>query len=267
MRRILTSVFSRQSSVFSEIIADGWWLSAESPCTNSLQPRGCCGQRQRLSGHINEKVASLEAIVLVALVIGSAPDRSHVNLARVLGHFRRLATLLFYVCFDHLRGHAGGELAVFATFEQHADDELGIAARSDSNEPGIVLVIGLAEIAQLRFESVADGLRAAGFAAEIDALQMRAAGGAFRRSDLCHGVGDQFPILRIDGNAHFVLWRRGRLDAGRKIGGKGYVRPMQQTIAGNASNRAGQLNGSRRDCALSDADGDRFPGIPLLLYV
>ena len=78
--------------------------------------------------------------------------------------------MFFYVRFDDLRGHAGGELAVLATFEQHAYHEFGIAARGDSNEPGVVLVIGFAEIAQLGFETVADGLRAARLSAEVDAL-------------------------------------------------------------------------------------------------
>src|SRR5438309_4437944 len=122
----------------------------------SLKSRSCGGQRQRFLWDVQKKVARLEPVSFVAIVVGGAPDRSYIDFACVLGHLRRLATLLFYVGFDDLRGHARGELAVLATFEQHADDELGIPARSDSDGPGVVLVIGLAEIAQLGFETVAD---------------------------------------------------------------------------------------------------------------
>src|SRR4051794_35911802 len=105
------------------------------------------------------------------------------------------ATFLLDVCLDHLSGEARSELTVLSTFEEHRDNNFRIAARRESYEPCVVFVFSTSQgFARL----VAHGLRAAGFAGELNALEMGAGCSSEGTGNIGHGAGDHVEILGID---------------------------------------------------------------------
>src|SRR5690242_11050579 len=49
--------------------------------------------------------------------------------------------LLFDPCVDHLCSKTRSQASVFPAFKEHSNDDIGIATRSDSDEPAIVFVL------------------------------------------------------------------------------------------------------------------------------
>ena len=80
---------------------------------------------------------------------------------------------------------------------QHGDDDVGIAARSHADEPGVGALVLLAQAGGAG--AVADDLGGAGFAGEVDAFQMDGGGGAGGLVVVGHGVGDGLPVSGVMG--------------------------------------------------------------------
>ncbi len=177
--------------------------------------------------------------------------------------------LLVDVGGDDARGETAGELAMLSGFEEHANGDVGIAARSEADEPGVVFDgMGVAEFGG---EGVAHGLGAASLAGEIDAFEMRAGIGAGGCGDECHGVGDGLPNGRIHGNGGIagtgIGLEKGLTDFGPKLVGEDDMGAFERAARGDAGDGAHHLDGRGGDGALTDADRGDFAGIPLLMVV
>src|SRR5579863_4286551 len=217
--------------------------------------------------HIDRHASGAQGVVVVAVGIGGVPDCADFHLLFFLGDFAGRASLLLAVGLDYLRGGAGGEVSVFAFFEQCADYDFRTAPGLDTDEPAVVFEVGFAHGAELGFECVADSLGAAGFAGEIDTLEMRAGSGTAGIDHVGHGIGDDLPIFRIERDLDLIRTVGGGNDSGRQVLGIRNVRADQQAATGDGGNGARHLNGRSGNGALADANGNGFTGVPFLFVV
>src|SRR5439155_2755163 len=98
--------------------------------------------------------------------------RPNFHLAVTLRHLTRRPPLLFYVSLDHLCRGARRQISVFAFLQQSANHNLRIAPRLNSSEPSVIFKLALTHCSEFCLERIADRLRAAGLACEINALQV-----------------------------------------------------------------------------------------------
>ena len=153
--------------------------------------------------------------------------------------------------------------------KEHADGDIGIAARGKADEPGVVIYgMGVAEFSG---EGIAHGLSAAGLAGEIDAIKMGAVVGPDGCGNQGHGIGDGLPDGRIHGDGGIagagVGIEDGLADIGLELVGEDDVGTAENAAGGDAGDGAHHLDGRGGDGALADADGSDFAGIPLLVVV
>ncbi len=118
---------------------------------------------------------------------------------------------------------------------------------------------------------MAHHLGGAGFAGEVDAFQMRGAGGVVEggHCHLCHAVGDDLPVFGIDGNVDFARTGIGVLQGATKIFGQligeDRVRADKMTSGGDAADDASELDRRGFDGALADGNVERLIGVPAVV--
>ena len=171
---------------------------------------------------------------------------------------------------DHARRKASGEVAFFAALPENYHGDVGIPARRDAHEPGVVVDgVGMAEFGG---EGVAHRLGAAGFSGEVDPLKMRQACRTSGFGNGGHGVGDRFPGRGRNRDGLIAGARigikDGLLDIGRlDLVGKDDVGTLEDAAGGDAGDGTNKLDGGDRDGSLADANGGDFARVPLLMVV
>src|ERR1700680_1830177 len=117
---------------------------------------------------------------------------------QLLHHLRRRAALLVDVSLDDLRRQTRRQPPMLAPFEQHYHNDVRITPRGESHEPSI-LVESLV-VSMLRPCGEGDHLCRASFAGYINSGNVRRWGCALRQYYASHGVGDEVPPVRVNGN-------------------------------------------------------------------
>ena len=85
--------------------------------------------------------------------------------------FGGLAILLVHIGLDDLGRQARRQFAVLATFEQDADNDLGVAARSEAHKPAVLGKVSL--FSCFARSSQRHDLGRSGLAGDIDSWNMR----------------------------------------------------------------------------------------------
>src|SRR5271169_126562 len=155
-----------------------------------IQARRSHRQRRLFVCDVEQHAAGLQMITISVRRARLAPNRADVNLAIAPGNLSGLAALFLHVGLDDLRRRSGGKIAVLAFFQQRAHDDLRIASWFDAHKPTIVLEVLLPNRSELGLQSIADGLRAAGFSGEVDPLQVSTRSGSAWRDYIRHGIGN-----------------------------------------------------------------------------
>jgi hypothetical protein len=178
-----------------------------------------------------------------------------------------LGALLGYEGVDDLRCELGGVVAPVAVLPQDGNHDIRVAARGHAYEPGVgqgvVALVGAGE------RVVADDLRGAGLAGEVDPFKMRRGGGTGGTKHGGHAVGDGLPVgggerdRLLAGTGVGLL--NGPLVLRRDLRREDKVRAVEDATGGDAPDSAGQLNGRRGDGSLPDADRDDFAGVPFFM--
>src|SRR5579871_801608 len=107
-----------------------------------IHSRCGCGEHRLPLRQSNLKPAGLQRVLAAAAVgIRCGPQAAdiYVGIAlRLFDHLLRSTVLFFDVCLDDLRGQTRSQPAVLAALEQHTNHDVGVAPRSESDEPAVL---------------------------------------------------------------------------------------------------------------------------------
>src|ERR1700730_614186 len=124
------------------------------------------------------------------------PYGSYVYLARATRNLRRLPALFINIGLDDLRRQPGRQLAMFPTFEEHRDDDVGIAPGRESHEPAILIQSFVVLVQSPNREG--HDLRRPRLPSDINSRDVRRGRRAFRQQYPRHRIRDEVEAVRID---------------------------------------------------------------------